>query len=308
MLRKHIVIISDNSSMKDSLVESMSTFWVKSGYQVEIQSRIDIVSEAECGLLHYDATDIEPKFIDYISKFPSSINGNAITINKSLFSHHRINKNTDYEGEVIIKTKENYGGLPEILNKNYSEKKRKLYLRMSELITSHSIKSKMIESLLWRFTRVLDPSYYPIFNSTSDIPKGAWKNNRLLIEKYMPETLENGKYKLRHWYFFGDFEFSRNIESTNPIVKWSSMTDEEKTVSSEEWETIKVSKDDDIPDQLREVRDNLKLDFGRIDWAIHNGQAVIYDVNKTPYLSMNTGHDAKKKVIHEFSKGIEQFC
>ena len=71
---------------------------------------------------------------------------------------------------------------------------------------------------------------------------------------------------MRYYVFFGDKEYSGRIGSTNRIVKFkNSVVDEEIP----------------LPDEVRQWRKDLKIDFGRLDYLERDGQYYLIDVNKT---------------------------
>ena len=43
-----------------------------------------------------------------------------------------------------------------------------------------------------------------------------------------------------------------------------------------------MKKEIPVPEQVLRLRHHLGIDYGKIDYAIHNGEVVIYDVNRTP--------------------------
>lgn len=112
--------------------------------------------------------------------------------------------------------------------------------------------------------------------------------------------------------FFGEKEFSRTLESNSPIPKWQSMGETERILSREEWWNIDVNSKENIPREVRFVREKLHMDFGRIDWVFNEGKPVIFDANKTPsgigVKSLDTELDRhRNSIICDFSAGLEKF-
>ncbi|MEE9344350.1 MAG: hypothetical protein V3U88_01960 [Methylococcales bacterium] len=311
MPSKRILIITSGSSIRNSLLKWMIQYWRESGHNVELVSDINTSWNADIALLHFDATDVPLTYINFVRKFPIAINGRAKNISKTFFSNQIIKKNSDYYGMVIVKTVANAGGLPELHAENYPKIRKKFIKFIGRITSSGKLQNKYIESFLWRKVRVLDASNYPMYLSPQHVPNGVWHNRRMVVEKYLPEQTDDGRYRLRHWYFFGDMEFSRTLISSEPIVKWIRMNDGEKHQSRKEWVGKKSSKDCQIPKAVREVRKKLGLDYGRIDWALHHGKPVVYDVNKTPFgfgeISVTAEYALKNEVIREFSQGINYF-
>lgn len=108
---------------------------------------------------------------------------------------------------------------------------------------------------------------YQVFNSPELVPPPVWHDRDLVVEKFLPE-MQGELYSLRLWYFLGHREFGARNLSKSPIVKSAS--------------TLRREPLDDVPDELRELRVELGFDFGKFDYAIVEGQVVLYDANRTP--------------------------
>jgi len=313
MSQKKILIITAPQNPA-SLVNSLTKCWLKSGYDVKFISpqHMDDL-DADIIFIHIDTTNVPRRILELSKQYPNIINGTAESISKELFSKQLVSLNSEYNGEVIVKTKSNYGGLPELHGGRFSRIKRKFAGLIRKMALSDLINSHHIKHLLWKNLRILDPGNYPLFDSISDVPSGVWENPKLIVEKYLPELDSEGRYVLRHWYFFGDKEFNRTLVSSKSPIKWSSMNQDERELSVQEWNKINICTQADIPDEVREVRKKLKMDFGRIDWAFHNGTAVVFDANKTPTLSVGSMqletdlNRRRESLLCEFSEGLEYY-
>lgn len=60
-----------------------------------------------------------------------------------------------------------------------------------------------------------------------------------------------------------------------------------------------------VPDELIKLRQELGLDYGRIDFTIYDGKAVVLDVNKT----IGGAHhvDAYAVQLDQLARGIHQY-
>lgn len=104
------------------------------------------------------------------------------------------------------------------------------------------------------------------------MPGWVWQDERLIVERFIPER--DGKlYVLRLWMFFGHQEYSMRVLSELPIVKSRKL--------------VKVELVDEVPGEVRQLRQELGLDFGKIDYVMHDGRPVVFDVNKTPTVFLN---------------------
>jgi hypothetical protein len=293
-------------------MQLMADCWADCGYSVAVAGELNETTDADIALLHVNLTHVPLTYSRSAQSFPVVINGHTSSISKELFSNQILDKLSEYKGKVIVKTKENYGGLPELRRAELSKMERTLIKKAKTILASRALNNRFLMSYIWRKTRVLDPSQYPIFESIREVPLGVWKNRHLIVEKFLPEQDADGRYVLRHWYFFGNKEFTRTLSSSNPIVKWCSMNNDERTRSLEEWWKINVVTNDKVPQEVRAVRKKLRMDFGRIDWAIHDGKPIVFDANKTPagigVAALCSGIAVKRRsLLCEFAAGIEYF-
>ena len=311
MSHKRVLIITNSGVSETSLIKWLGECWMDLGCRVHVVSDLNSRIDADIAFLHVDMTNVSSDVLEFSKRYPVVINGRTVSISKEIFSDQMLEKNKKYTGKVIVKTKENYGGMPELNGGNFPNFKRRAAALTRKLALSESIKIRIMKYYLWRHVSALDPKKYPVFGSQADVPTGVWGNPKLMVEKFLPELDEEGRYILRHWYFFGDKEFSRTLLSKNSIVKWSCMNEMERESSSKEWWDVNVVSKADIPSDVRKVRKSLGMDFGRIDWVMHHGKPIVFDANKTPDLgarSLKTDLDRKRKaLICGFSEGLEYF-
>ena len=313
MSAKRILVITNSGSFEKHLITWLANCWREAGHQVEFVSDLNTKKEADIAFLHVDLTDVPPAYLKLARKYPVVINGRNKSISKELYSNQMLEQNCGYEGRVIVKTKDNCGGLSELNRGVVSRIKRLIIKSIREITLSDSIDLRFIKSLAWRNVRALDPYRYPVFDSINEVPPAIWENSRLIVEKYLPEQDENGLFVIRHWYFFGDREFNRTFSGSKQVQKWGNLSEDERIKSQQEWFKTKVVNDANIPAEVRAVREKLRMDFGRIDWAFHNGMPVVFDANRTPAFSVgesahNSELDARRRsLICKYSEGIEYF-
>ena len=134
-------------------------------------------------------------------------------------------------------------------------------------------------------------SDYQVLSSAKKIPSSWFINEDLVIERFTPE-LHDGLHVLREWYFLGDAEFLR-VETARYAV-----------ITSGENRPDLVRP---IPENLRELRRKWKINYGKIDFVIRDGEAVVFDVNKTPSLGSEPKDDATRELIAALAGGITSF-
>ncbi|MCP3661081.1 MAG: hypothetical protein GY696_01075 [Gammaproteobacteria bacterium] len=218
--------------------------WRDAGHQVIDHIGLDNIPPADIVIVHIDLTVIPEEYVQLINQLPKTLNGNIVDSSRRRFSQLTLSKSDDYKGAVIVKTNANFGGIPE----------HNLVKRSP---------GKTVYS--WSDTKVLSPSRYPIFKDINSVNPGVWENDNLIVEPFI-RNFENGLYYVRYYIFFGDKEFSGRIGSPNPIVKFgNSVVDEEIP----------------LPDEVKRWREELKIDFGRLDYLESEGKYYLIDVNKT---------------------------
>ncbi len=61
-----------------------------------------------------------------------------------------------------------------------------------------------------------------------------------------------------------------------------------------------------MPDEVRAVRERLGLHFGKIDFAMHEGRAIVFDVNKTPGMAPSKPGDGPS-TAEQLAPGLDEF-
>jgi hypothetical protein len=59
----------------------------------------------------------------------------------------------------------------------------------------------------------------------------------------------------------------------------------------------------EIPEELLALRNRLKLDFGKLDYVVHDGRAIVLEANKTAALASD-GNSPRTRMLAE---GIQEF-
>lgn len=239
------------------LLRYLAEIWQQQGFSVQVVRGINQKVSADIVVSHIDLTIVPDAYRRYLADYSTVINGAALNISKTIVSQHLLTMDDRYEGPVIVKTAANYGGIPE-----------QIWAKSRGL--SHD--AAVIERP-WRRVQCLDSYHYPIFDAMQDVPYGVWRNDKLVVEKFLPEVDGHGDYRLRTWFVMGDQDIGKFEASRQPIVKDGTFKKEILT---------------EVPEELIALRRRLGIDFARFDYAIVDGQAVIYDVNTTPTIGANT--------------------
>ena len=252
--------------------------WKRLGIEVICARGPEEAVDADIGLLHVDMTQVEPAYVECMKRYPIALNARVVDISKRSFSRQLLKKGDSYTGRVVVKTNDNYGGIPDAL---------------VDLRRGKATRSSTSEKLPWRHRRIIAPKSYPIFDSLSEVPPGVWRNPYLIVEKLLTEQDEEGNYLLRFWYFLGDKEIGELCTARHPIAKGKTIFRRELFQGA--------------PEELRKIRAELGFDFGKFDYAIVNGKPVLYDINSTPTFGPIREKLFSESGIEVLARGINAF-
>ncbi|MGE4544478.1 MAG: hypothetical protein AB7D06_10270 [Pedobacter sp.] len=284
MKKKTIAIITDKPKSIYKipyLISHLIPCWSERAFNVVIGTKWTL-PKADIALLHVDATKVSRIYQIMCKKYPIVLNGNFLDNSKQKVSRNLLSMGEDYHGPVIIKTNGNYGGFLDIPKKKRDH---------SHIILKETTD---IKSVKWKSIQAISPGKYPVLEHQADIPNDVWKNKRLVVEKFIPEYDMNGLYCLRACFFFGEKEINMMVTSTEPVIKGNNICSRQLVNSP-------------APEQLRNIREKLKIDFGRFDYVMSEGKVVLYDVNKTATMSQQASIEWADQVIRPLSLGIDEY-
>jgi hypothetical protein len=244
-------------------LNSLLGFWRQMGLSILFQSGLPPwgTVAAEIAMNHICATRTPAPYLNYLCRFPTVINGALVDTSKQLYNRDLLSRGNRYDGPVIIKTKLNSGGANE--HKHAGELTR--YLNALLRASARPFR----RNTHWSTTARLKSRHYPVYDSPSLVPAEVWTNPNLLVQKFQPELEGDNLYRLRSWYLLGDRGFHVVTVGKEPIVKGVNIVD--RRVAN-----------DGTPTELAEVRKTMRVDFGRFDYVMVGGKAVVYDINRTP--------------------------
>ena len=221
----------------------------QAGIEVEVTHGHRNFVKADLAILHVDATVVDPEYTALARRYPRTINLGIRDIRKSLISGAALSRGESWDGPVIVKTELNARGAPEFYHNEVAALRGKP--------APHP-----------QVTALRD---YVLFDRAGDVPEQIWRDPQLVVEKFMPERDPRG-FALRTWCFMGKRETCSRCISADPVVKGSSIIARELV---------------DVPDELRGMRTRLGFDYGKFDFALHDGQTVLFDANFTPTVPEN---------------------
>jgi hypothetical protein len=265
------------------ILSLMRRAWEENGYTVRLAQGVAERVPGDVAIMHVDTTVIADEYLEFVDRYTVTINARVRDISKDRFSTIMLQRNDSYAGPVIVKTKNNYGGNIELI---YASKAGEQPLEGD------------MHQRPWRKIEHLDPHDYPIFESISQVPTGVWKNPKLIVEKFLSERNEHGHYVVRNWFFMGDQGFCRYMTSPDRIVKPADHMGREIFVRR---------LDEPVPAAVRELRERMGFDFGRFDFGIVDGQAIVYDTNMTPIVAGETLEMFRSEICQDLPEGLYAF-
>jgi len=275
----HIQIVTSPGEifLPYSMIGRLSEIWREQGHTISIGSPKTL--EADLGILHIDRTFIKTDWLPENPQKRPFLNNSVLDISKRRISRNLLTRDSNYSGPVMVKTNANYFGWPE-----RSSKASRLELRFYQMLVEKKIS--------WRWTRLFLPGSYTVLEGVHQVPAWVWKREDLVVEKFLPEK-EGDEYALHAWIFFGPQEYCVRMFSRSPVVKAAEITHYDYL--------------GEVPDSIRQTRLRLGADFGKFDYVMVDGEAVLLDVNKTPTVAASQHFDGHSPNMLKLSPGLEYF-
>lgn len=252
--------------------------WKNEGIDIHVTAGCNFIP-ADLAFMHVDTTVVPDQYLELASRYPVVINGRVRDILKSSVSQYLLTQNDTYQGPVIVKTNANYGGVNEFI------------------IATESGQATWYDpdtERPWRKREIMDSLNYPVFERLAEVPPGVWKNDRLVVEKLLPERLENGDYRCRSYFFLGDQEHAVWISSPRPVFKSNTSTGRGVL--------------DEIPQAIRDIRKASGFDYGKFDYTEVNGEVFVYDMNKTQAFGNEMLSLISAGKLDDFARQIHAFA
>jgi hypothetical protein len=135
---------------------------------------------------------------------------------------------------------------------------------------------------------------YQVFQRKAQVPAWVWRRRDLVVERFFVEP--RGEYfALRMWDFCGDRGHVATMLSRSPFVKGENVA---------AYPPI----DHAVPEALWQRRRELGIDFGKIDYLVHEGEAVIFDVNPTPHFGAAAVDARNLWIVHNLAAGLDSLA
>ncbi len=252
-------------------IQELAQVWMEEGLEVKIASGPQGAIPADLLFLHVDLSVVPDEYLALADRYPVAVNGRVKDIRKSSFSAQLVRPGDGWEGPCIVKSDLNCGGEPET---KYAG--RGVKLEFGPPLYPFRLRSQ------------LD---YRVYENPSTIPPEYFQDPYLVVEKFLPE-IEGGWYFTRSCHFLGNAHTTVRLGSPSPVVVGKSQ---------------KVIQEIEPTQAILDFRQKAGLDYGKIDYLIHEGELVILDINKT---TGRGGVSADPRVLamrRERARGIWDF-
>lgn len=250
---KTLVIISHENEPRDPpfrhLIQRIRETWQSDGWTVLDAYGTGKRVPADVAFLHVDLSVVPADYVELAKSYPVAINAGIRDIRKQAFSRHRVQPGDGYAGPVIVKSALNSAGIPE----------QRLGVGRSSWLSAIEGEEAAANAPKWRLKD------YPVYRSAAEAPPEAFRSEDVVVERFLPE-IHDGLFCLREHYFLGDVAHDRAELWRSPII----------TSGNAAPDLVRPA-----PPEVARIRRELGIDYGKIDYTIHEGQAVIFDVNKT---------------------------
>jgi hypothetical protein len=238
----------------------MRTVWQPAGIEVVVQQGLRDPPEADLALLHIDLTVIPSDYLALAARYPRCLNLAVRDISKRHISRNLVTADDGYDGPVIVKTDRNYGGRPE----------RALWL--AEGGRGRRAREWLYRRLPSAWTGRLRDDAYRVFDRKCEVPAWVWRSPGLVVERLLTDR-HGDRALMFQWYFFG------TADCVVPVYGPGQFVDFQRQ------DTIDRQKPHrEVPEELRQRRRELGFDFGKLDFVLCDGKAVLLDANRTPAL------------------------
>ena len=238
--------------LRHYLIKHLADLWRSDGLDVVFLSGPDEVVAADALIVHVDLSVVPDDYLEFARQYRVALNGRVKDIRKASFSTQLVRVGDGYRGRVIVKTNLNYGGEPERRLDNSG-----IGSLMSR-IGSSSPGSRIAQGL-GRVPR------YAIFERPDLVPRRFFDTDAYVVERFLPET-EDGSYFIRSFDFLGDCATCLRIESKHPVIRGT---------------TVIAAHEVEPAPEVWAWREQLELDYGKLDYVVRDGEVVLLDVNKT---------------------------
>lgn len=245
--------LTDLARQDRHLVHRLTPYWQARGVEVIHVAGTRSLPPADVALLHVDLSVVPRRFSEAAATYPLALNARLNDIRKSRLPgrSHVVRNARETNGPVMVKTDFNCAAVPE----------HELWKRGTRVLPWRE------RLALYRTGRRALATDYALHADAREIPSGLWRDRRHVVERFLPE-MDGPHYVLRWAFFLGSSVMGLIGRGAEPVVRASA--------------TVRpVEPMPEVHPEVLRYREMIGLDYGKIDYVIHEGRPVILDVNKT---------------------------
>jgi len=262
---KRIAILFHKNDRHYSLdrysISPLATVWREAGHELIFLFGPKKFIPADLVLVHVNLSVVPEEYIRFARRYPIVLNAKIKDIRKRTISQNLLQKDDDWDGPAIVKTNLNYAGYPElILGRS----------RLTRNFRTMRRAGRLVDRIMDRPPALAVSAEYKVYDGLADVPGKYFDREEVVVEKFCPE-IQDGLYHTRFYHFLGDHGTHRRLASTNPVVKRATEVQDEEIEPN---------------DQIIAWRKRLRMDYGKLDYVVVNGEVVLLDVNKTTGAAM----------------------
>lgn len=273
-MKHHIAILfheSDRAVVNHYAISGLADVWRNDGHTVSNIFGTGKFIDADLILVHVDLSVVPDEYISFARQYPIALNDHLRDIRKSTFSSYLLKPHDDYRGQVLVKSNLNCAGIPE----SFRMKKGFLQRLTARLTGSDSFS---------------EPADYLVYESLREVPRKWFRSKDVVVQRFCPER-EEGLYHVRIYSFLGDSYTCVRLASSSPIVNDRSFVHSESV---------------EVHPEIEKMRRELKFDYGKFDYVLHNGEPVLLDINKTTGAAGNVTPQIQAMRVHR-ARGIYSY-
>jgi hypothetical protein len=270
-----------HSDISRYIVDHLARFWREDGHEVVYLFGTGTHVPADLVLVHVDLSVVPEEYVSFASRYPIVLNGEVRDIRKSVVSSNLVARQDSWNGPVIVKSDLNDGGAPERSRTPAAPGERSRVWGAARRVAARLAGRVALD----------DWTQYRVFDKVADVPPSLFEQRDVVVERFLPEY-ENGLFHVRMYQALGDHWSCTRLASPEPVLKASTSVGAEEVAPSPEVETW---------------RKQFRLDYGKLDYLVHEGRTVLIDVNKTTGASQSMADAPLQAMRRRLADGLYSY-
>jgi len=257
--------------------------WGAAGHEILVHHGLDDPPDADLAILHVDATEVPADYRALARRYPNHVNSRTPSIARRRFSKILVDRYDAYTGPVMLKTDQNRYGIPDLTL--YRHRVKRSWNPLTHLLWRYR------RSVAWRMRRLPNDSY-TIYDDKALVPGWAWRDRRFVVERFLPERAGE-HYCVHFWSFLGDRDVVMTCRQPDPIVRPDDGNED----------LVKIHRQ--VPEELRAMRSDLGLAFGKFDYVLDQGRPALVDVTMTPSSGDRSHLPSRRQLYASLAPGLD---